>query len=77
MREESQSPRNNRELAARNQFFTPRYVVEFLTNNTLRRPERTHGMLAELARLSPPTQSPGSSPGCLLSPLWEASATPQ
>lgn len=37
MREESQSPRNSRELAVRNQFFTPRYVVEFLTDNTLAR----------------------------------------
>lgn len=27
MREESQAPRNSRELAVRNQFFTPRYVV--------------------------------------------------
>ena len=31
------SPRNTRELAVRNQFFTPRYVVEFLTDNTLGR----------------------------------------
>ncbi len=37
MREESQAPRNNRELAVRNQFFTPRYVVQFLTDNTLGR----------------------------------------
>ena len=29
MRDESQAPRNSRELAVRNQFFTPRYVVEF------------------------------------------------
>ena len=36
MRDESPSgPRNSRELAVRNQFFTPRYVVEFLTDNTL------------------------------------------
>jgi hypothetical protein len=35
MREESPAPRNSRELAVRNQFFTPRYVVEFLTDNTL------------------------------------------
>ena len=33
MREESSAPRNSRELAVRNQFFTPRYVVEFLTDN--------------------------------------------
>ena len=37
MREESQVPRNSRELAVRNQFFTPRYVVQFLTDNTLGR----------------------------------------
>ncbi len=35
MRDESSAPRNSRELAVRNQFFTPRYVVEFLTDNTL------------------------------------------
>src|SRR5581483_11120776 len=31
---EAGAPRNSRELAVRNQFFTPRYVVEFLTDNT-------------------------------------------
>lgn len=31
------APRNSRELAVRNQFFTPRYVVQFLTDNTLGR----------------------------------------
>ncbi|WP_448118435.1 Eco57I restriction-modification methylase domain-containing protein [Pseudomonas serbica] len=35
MRDASQAPRNSRELAVRNQFFTPRYVVEFLVDNTL------------------------------------------
>lgn len=35
MCEGSQAPRNSRELAVRNQFFTPRYVVQFLTDNTL------------------------------------------
>ena len=34
---ESAAPRNSYELAVRNQFFTPRYVVEFLTDNTLGR----------------------------------------
>ena len=33
----STAPRNSRELAVRNQFFTPRYVVQFLTDNTLGR----------------------------------------
>jgi hypothetical protein len=37
MREQSAAPRNSRELAVRNQFFTPRYVVEFLVDNTLGR----------------------------------------
>lgn len=38
MREASPlAPRNSRELAVRNQFFTPRYVVEFLADNTLGR----------------------------------------
>jgi hypothetical protein len=37
MRDESGAPRNSRELAVRNQFFTPRYVVEFLVDNTLGR----------------------------------------
>ena len=36
-RKESPAPRNSYELAFRNQFFTPRYVVEFLTDNTLGR----------------------------------------
>ncbi len=33
----SAAPRNSRELAVRNQFFTPRYVVEFLVDNSLGR----------------------------------------
>ena len=37
MRDASQAPRNSRELAVRNQFCTPRYGVEFLTDNTLGR----------------------------------------
>ena len=37
MRDASKAPRNSRELAVRNQFFTPRYVVEFLVDNTLGR----------------------------------------
>jgi hypothetical protein len=48
MRSESQAPRNSRELAVRNQFFTPRFVVEFLTDNTLGRIwyEMTRGQTA-------------------------------
>lgn len=37
MRRKSDAPRNARELAIRNQFFTPRWVVEFLTDNTVGR----------------------------------------
>lgn len=37
MRKASQAPRDSRELAVRNQFFTPRYVVQFLVDNTLGR----------------------------------------
>ena len=37
MREDSKAPRTSRELAVRNQFFTPRYVVEFLIDNTVGR----------------------------------------
>lgn len=37
MRDASTAPRNGRELAVRNQFFTPRYVVEFLVDNSLGR----------------------------------------
>jgi hypothetical protein len=36
-RKQSQAPRNSYELAFRNQFYTPRYVVEFLVDNTLGR----------------------------------------
>ena len=37
IREESSKPRNSREMAIRNQFFTPEYIVKFLTDNTLGR----------------------------------------
>ena len=51
----SQAPRNSRELAIRNQFFTPRYVVQFLTDNTLGRiwyeMRDTKTALAERARI--------------------------
>jgi len=47
-RKESQAPRNSYELAFRNQFYTPRYVVQFLTDNTLGRIwyEMRHGETA-------------------------------
>jgi hypothetical protein len=37
VRKESQTPRNSYELAFRNQFYTPQYVVRFLVDNTLGR----------------------------------------
>nr|MBC8444497.1 SAM-dependent methyltransferase [Chloroflexota bacterium] len=37
VRKESSAPRNSYELAFRNQFYTPRYVVAFLADNTLGR----------------------------------------
>lgn len=37
MRDASPAPRDSRELAVRNQFFTPRYVVDFLIQNSLGR----------------------------------------
>lgn len=66
MRDESAAPRNSRELAVRNQFFTPRYVVEFLVDNTLGRLwfQATGGetMLRERCRylLVKPDENPAS-----------------
>jgi 23S rRNA G2445 N2-methylase RlmL len=64
MRAESQAPRNSRELAVRNQFFTPRYVVQFLVDNTLGRTwyEMTGGAtkLAHLDYLVFPTPEEGA-----------------
>lgn len=37
MRKDNPIPKNSHELAVRNQFYTPRYVVQFLTDNTLGR----------------------------------------
>lgn len=58
---EAPAPRNSRELAVRNQFFTPRYVVDFLVQNTLGRRlienDPTSPLLDELPLLvDPPTQ---------------------
>ena len=52
IREESSIPRNSRELAIRNQFFTPRYVVQFLVDNTLGRLwVEMHGMSSQLSKI--------------------------
>jgi len=62
MRDQSASPRNSRELAVRNQFFTPRYVVDFLVHNSLGRrlleADPTSALLADLPLLlDPPTEA--------------------
>ena len=59
---ESAAPRNSRELAVRNQFFTPRYVVDFLVQNSLGRrlieSDPTSRLLDELPLLvDPPTEA--------------------
>ncbi|HSH60361.1 MAG TPA: DNA methyltransferase [Acidimicrobiales bacterium] len=68
---EAPAPRNSRELAVRNQFFTPRYVVEFLTDNTLGRiwweMQRGETSLADrcallVRRKRPSFLAPGESP---------------
>jgi hypothetical protein len=58
---EAPAPRNSRELAVRNQFFTPRYVVDFLVQNTIGRRlienDPTSPLLDELPLLvDPPTE---------------------
>jgi hypothetical protein len=60
---EAQAPRNSRELAVRNQFFTPRYVVDFLVHNTIGRrlieSNPTSPLLNELSMLIDPPTEPG------------------
>ena len=62
---EAAAPRNSRELAVRNQFFTPRYVVDFLVQNTLGRRlienDPASPLLDELPLLVDPP-NPGSGP---------------
>jgi Eco57I restriction-modification methylase len=58
---EAPAPRDSRELAVRNQFFTPRYVVDFLVQNTIGRRlienDPTSRLLDELPLLvDPPTE---------------------
>lgn len=63
MREESAAPRDSRELAVRNQFFTPRYVVDFLVQNSLGRrlidADPTSPLLDELPLLIDPPEERG------------------
>ena len=60
---ETSAPRNSRELAVRNQFFTPRYVVDFLVQNTLGRRlienDPASPLLDELPLLVDPPKDPG------------------
>ncbi len=63
MRAGATAPRSSRELAVRNQFFTPRYVVDFLVQNTLGRRlienDPTTPLLGELPLLVDPPTAPG------------------
>ena len=63
MREASDAPRDSRELAVRNQFFTPRYVVDFLVQNSLGRrlvdADPKTPLLDELPLLVDPPTNPG------------------
>jgi hypothetical protein len=60
---EGGAPRNWRELAVRNQFFTPRYVVDFLVHNSLGRrlleADPDSPLHAELHMLIDPPERPG------------------
>ncbi len=60
---EASAPRNSRELAVRNQFFTPRYVVDFLVQNTIGRrlieSDPASPLLSELPLLVDPPSQPG------------------
>jgi SAM-dependent methyltransferase len=63
MRGGAAAPRTSRELAVRNQFFTPRYVVDFLVQNTLGRRlienDPTSPLVGELPLLVDPPTTPG------------------
>ena len=65
MREGAAAPRTSRELAVRNQFFTPRYVVDFLVQNTLGRRlienDPKSALLGELPLLVDAPTTPGPS----------------
>jgi hypothetical protein len=60
---EASAPRNSRELAVRNQFFTPRYVVDFLVQNSLGRrlveADPGAGLSDDLPLLVDPPEKPG------------------
>ena len=61
---ESSAPQDSRELAVRNQFFTPRYVVDFLVQNTLGRrlieSDPTSVLRDEMTLLVDPPSQPGA-----------------
>ncbi len=60
----SSAPRDSRELAVRNQFFTPDYVVRFLVHNTLGRrlvdADPSTALLEQLPLLIDPPTTPGA-----------------
>ena len=60
----SSAPRDSRELAVRNQFFTPDYVVRFLVHNTLGRrlvdADPSTPLLEQLPLLIDPPTTPGT-----------------
>ena len=64
MRAASTAPRDSRELAVRNQFFTPRYVVDFLVQNSLGRRlidvDPDSPLLADLPLLIDPPTAKGA-----------------
>ena len=64
MREGAAAPRTSRELAVRNQFFTPHYVVDFLVQNTLGRRlienDPMSALLGELPLLLDPPTTAGA-----------------
>jgi len=82
MRDESAAPRNSRELAVRNQFFTPRYVVEFLVDNTLGRMwfDLTGGQTSLYDRcqylLVKPEEAVGSGQKAVVSGQWSVASHP-
>ena len=57
------APRNSRELAVRNQWFTPRYVVDFLVQNTLGRRLLEANPDSSLRQQLPLLVDPPSNPG--------------
>ena len=60
---EAQAPRNSWELGVRNQFFTPRYVVDFLVQNTIGRRLIESDPASSLLDVLPMLVDPPTEPG--------------